>query len=55
MSKENFYFFMIGAMPFIIFAGIEFLPWWLSTPMALLGTMFWIGCCHLIGAKNEKD
>jgi hypothetical protein len=29
-------------IPFAVFASINFLVWWLSAPIGLIGTLFWV-------------
>lgn len=32
----------ICVIPFLVFASINFLVWWVSAPVGLIGTLFWI-------------
>lgn len=32
----------ICGIPFVVFAGINFLVWWLSFPIGLIGALFWV-------------
>ena len=41
--------------PFIVSASIEFMPGWLSWPIAILGGMVWIGSLFLVQEKKEKS
>ena len=34
--------------PFVVGAAIEFLPFWLAWPIALLGVMTWLGSCVIL-------
>ena len=42
--------------PFVVTASIEFLPLWLSAPIVLLASIFWLGTMKQIGEyAKERD
>ena len=56
MSKKNQMGLWIYGLPFVISAALEFLPFWLSAPIMLLGTMQWLGACvTLVKLTEEKE
>ena len=42
------------SMPFVVSASIEFLPQWLSWPIGVIATMFWVGTLREIQDYNIK-
>ena len=55
MSKEDKMGLWIFGLPFVISASVEFLPFWLSAPIVILGTLQWGGACiTLVELKKEK-
>ena len=56
MSKRTQMNLWIFGLPFVISASVEFLPFWLSAPIVILGTMQWAGACiTLIELKKEEE
>jgi len=45
----------IFVTPFVVSASIEFLPGWLSWPIAVLGGMMWFGALILLQEKKKDD
>lgn len=40
--------------PFVVTASIEFLPWWLSSPIVFLTGLFWWGTMVQIGEYKRN-
>lgn len=43
MKKSTELLLIFFSMPFVVSASIEFLPQWLSWPIGVIATMFWVG------------
>lgn len=41
--------------PFIAFAGIEFLPWWISTPLTFLLALLWMGSIYMFAEAHKNE
>ena len=54
MSKRNQMVLWIFGLPFFISAAIEFLPAWVSWPIAFLGAMQWLGAWVTLAELNKE-
>jgi hypothetical protein len=54
MSKRNQMVLWIFGLPFVISASVEFLPAWVSWPIAFLGAMQWLGACTTLAELNKE-
>lgn len=52
LRRKQILFAAIMLTPFVIFAVIAFAPWWVSTPFAIVGALYWLGCVILLGEKS---
>ena len=54
MKKGTQLLLMFFSLPFVVSASIEFLPQWLSWPIGVIATMFWVGTLREIQDYNLK-
>jgi len=54
MTRNRKAYLYIITLPFVISAAIEFLPVWVSWPIAFLGGMAWFGACVILIEKEQK-
>jgi len=55
MSKRKQMVLWIFGLPFVISASIEFLPFWLSAPIVLLGAMQWLGAGITLAELTKEE
>jgi CRISPR/Cas system-associated protein Csm6 len=55
MSKRNQMVLWIFSLPFVISAAIEFLPFWLTIPVVLLGMMQWLSACITLAKLDNEE
>jgi hypothetical protein len=54
MTEKNQIVAYIMITPFVVSAAAEFLPRWISAPIAVLGAMLWLGALFmLLDKKND--
>ena len=53
MTKKNQIVAYIMITPFIVSASLEFLPRWISVPIAVLGAMIWLGSFLMLLDKKD--
>lgn len=53
--RRNTFFAIVTLAPFVAFAVIEFAPWWVSTPFAVLAFLWWFGALMLLGQGKGDD
>ena len=52
MTKKNQIVAYIMITPFVVSASAEFLPRWISAPIAVLGTIIWLGALVMLLDKK---
>jgi len=53
MTKKNQIVAYIMITPFVVSASAEFLPRWISAPIAVLGTMIWLGALLMLSDETH--